>query len=538
LLFHRRYDTLIFETGPLVAMQCAAPVFRQLFKQLFDLSVRIYKNEKGMQMFVETTGKIVEITGFGLTLDQVVAVARQGKKVAVNPRTLEQMQLGRQVLEDAIARGERIYGATTSVGPKTSSRISQADAVEFNRRLLLVHNAGHGPIASHEVVRATMLVLLNSLASGRTGVRPLLAQVIVDALNANRSIAMHVWGSMGQSDMSSMSDLALALFGEVELLTGEALALLNASAMSTAMAALAATELDHLLHFSTLVSALSMEAYAANPSIVSTIALNSRPQEGLRTQGRAIRHYLEGSYILAKEGPRNHQDPLCFRSLPMVQGTVHDHLNFALKQIALELNASQGNPVLSIEDDDLAAVANFDMVSLCMALDVARLAFAPLLTSSTERVAKLVDATWSGLAAGLIEEDGIGAPGFNGVALFHKGITSEARLLTAPVSGELASSSHSNGVMDRASLAALSARKATELCLIGRSIITMELMVAAQAVELRGRLPLGCSTEKLFGFVRQIIPFASIGQRPPNVQPLMNHIEKYGDRIDVLMAIT
>lgn len=478
---------------------------------------------------------MIEITGFNLTLGEVIAVARQGQQVVVSPATFDTMQRGRAVLEAAIARGEKIYGATTSVGPKTTSTISQADAVEFNRRLLHVHNAGHGPLASHEVVRATMLVLLNALASGRSGVRPLLAQVIVEALNSNRAVPMHVWGSMGQSDMSSMSDLALALFGEVELLAGEGLALLNSSAMSTAQAALAAIDMDHLLRFSTLVCSLSMEAYAANPSTVSPIALASRPQEGLRIQGRAIRHYLEGSYILQPGGPRNHQDPLCFRSLPMVQGAAHDSLSFALRQIALELNASQGNPVLSIEDDDLAAVANFDMVSLCMALDVARLALAPVLTSSTERVAKLVDVTWSGLPAGLIEEDGVGAPGFNGVALFHKAITSEARLLTAPVAGELASSSHSNAVMDRASLAALGARKAAELCVLGRSIITMELMVAAQAVELRARTPLGDSAARLLDFVRQVIPFARAGQRPPNVQPLLDHIRTCGEQFDALM---
>lgn len=504
-------------------------------KQLFNVTILICRNVKGVNMVMECTEEVVEITGFQLSLEQIVEVARQGKKLAVSAATFERMQRGRQVLEAAIARGEKIYGATTSVGPKTSSSISQADAVEFNRRLLHVHNAGHGPLAGHDVVRATMLLLLNSFASGRTGVRPLLAQVLVDALNTDRSIAMHVWGSMGQSDMSSMSDLALALFGDMQLQAGEGLALLNSSAMSTALAALAAQDLAHLLRFSTLVSALSMEAYATNPSIVSPIALGSRPQEGLRVQGGAIRHYLEGSYILEKGGPRNHQDPLCFRSLPMVQGVAHDHVQFALRQIALELNASQGNPVLSIDDDDLAAVANFDMVALCMALDVARLAFAPLFTSSTERVAKLVDVTWSGLPAGLIEEDGVGAPGFNGVALFHKAITSEARLLTAPVAAELSSSSHSNGVMDRASLAALGARKAAELAVLGQSIITMELMVAAQAVELRRAAPLGHSAQKLLHLVRQVLPFAAAGQRPPNVQPLLDHLRQHADQVDLLM---
>lgn len=504
--------------------------------QFSDVAIRIYRKVKAINMVTDSTPEVIEVNGFQLMLGQIVAVAREGKKLTVAASAFDRMQRGREVLEAAIARGEKIYGATTSVGPKTSSAISQADAVEFNRRLLHVHNAGHGPLAPHEVVRATMLLLLNSFASGRTGVRPVLAQVLVEALNSDRSIAMHVWGSMGQSDMSSMSDLALALFGDMELQTGEGLALLNSSAMSTALAALAAQDLNQLLKFSTLVSALSMEAYAANPSIVSPIALGSRPQEGLRIQGRAIRRYLDGSYLLEKGGPRNHQDPLCFRSLPMLQGTAHDHLQFALRQISLEINASQGNPVLSIEDDDLAAVANFDMVALCMALDVARLAFAPLLTSSTERVAKLVDVTWSGLPAGLIEEDGVGAPGFNGVALFHKAITSEARLLTAPLAGELASSSHSNGVMDRASLAALGARKAAELAVLGRSIITMELMVAAQALELRGASPLGHSVHKLLRLVRQALPFAAAGERPPNVQPLLDHLQQHADQINLLLV--
>lgn len=479
---------------------------------------------------------IVEVTGHNLTLEMIDAVARQGRRVAIGATAIDQMERGRQALDTAIARGERIYGATTSVGPKTTTRIDQGNATEFNRRLLRTHNAGHGPVASRDAVRATLLALLNSLASGRTGARPLLAHVIAEAINADTPIDMHVWGSMGQSDMSSMSDIGLALFGDAELAAGEALALLNSSAMSTGMAALAVIDLDRLLRLSTLTSALSMEGYAANPSIVSAIALESRPFDGLRLHGGSIRRYLDGSYILDADGPRNHQDPLCFRSLPMVQGTAQDNMTFATGQIIRELNASQGNPVISLNDGGLAAVANFDMVALCMALDVARLGFAPLLTSSAERVAKLVDAIWSGLPASLIEDDGVGAPGFNGVALFHKSITSEARLLTVPLAGELASSSHSNGVMDRASLAALGARRAIELAHLGRSIIAMEMMVAAQAVDLRGRRPLGRVTGALHAFVREALPFTATGGSAPRVQPLLDLIESSGPALDELMA--
>ena len=279
-----------------------------------------------------------------------------------------------------------------------------------------------------------------------------------------------------------------------------------------------------------------MEGYAANPSIVSEVALRSRPFDGLYRHGSAIRKYIEGSYILSQGGPRNLQDPLCFRSMALIHGAAEDSLSFSRQQIERELNASQGNPVISLEHGGLAAVANFDMVTLCMALDVMRLAFAPLVTSSTERVAKLVDTTWSGLAIGLIEEDGIGAPGFNGVALFHKSITSEARLLTAPLAGELASSSHSNGVMDRASLAALGGRRGLDLARLGISIVAMELMVAAQAAELRGRAPLGTVTGQLFAFARQAVPFAGAGHRPPNVQPLLEQLENNRHVVDGMMA--
>lgn len=479
--------------------------------------------------------KTVEVSGHDLTIEQLVCVAIDNAKVSISPAIIQRMEASRQVLNDAIERGERIYGVTTSVGPKTSTEVSQSGAAEFNRRLLLTHSVGHGPLASEDIVRGSLLILLNSFASGQCGVRPLLVEKIVEALNSRQEIDIHLWGSMGQSDMSSMSDIGLALFSDIELAAGEALAIINSSAISTATGMLAFADLSRLLNFSTLVAALSMEGYAANPSIVSDIALQSRPFSGLQKQGLALRKHLEGSFINEKSGPRNMQDPLCFRSLAIIQGAADDSLSFAKQQIELEANASQGNPVISIEHQAIAAVANFDMVTLCMALDVMRLAFSPVVTSSTERIAKMVDVTWSGLAVGLIEEDGIGAPGFNGVALFHKSITSEVRLLCAPVATELASSSHSNGVMDRASLAALSARRGMEMATLCKSIFAMELLVAAQAVELRGSLPIGQNTQKLFDLARDAVPFTPAGNTPPNVEPLLKHLEDNPELIEALI---
>jgi histidine ammonia-lyase len=207
---------------------------------------------------------------------------------------------------------------------------------------------------------------------------------------------------------------------------------------------------------------------------------------------------------------------------------------FAYGQVEAELSASQNNPIVSIEEQALVSVANFDTVSLSMALDIARLGFAPVMTASAERVAKQVDSFWSGLTVGLIEEDGVGLPGFNGLAQFHKAITSEARLATAPVVHELASSSHSNGNLDRAGMAGLAARKTAEVASLCRSIAAVELMVAAQAVEIRQAPPLGAVTTKLHALVREAVPFAAAGDRVPHLDPLLRHL---GERRDAVQAM-
>jgi histidine ammonia-lyase len=424
---------------------------------------------------------------------------------------------------------------TTSVGAKTGVDLDPDQISEFNRRLLATHNIGHGPIAADETARAMMLILLNAMGSGRLGVREQLADVLVDALNSNRTVRVHAWGSMGESDMSPIADLALDLYSGIELKAGEALALLNSSALSTGMAALAIDDLNRQLRFSALVGALSMEAFAANPSPLSEVALLSRPFTGLQTCGRMIRHYLRGSYLFLPDGPRHLQDPLSFRSLSLLLGTALDALQYSTRQIQTELNASQGNPVVSIENDTLVSVANFDMVSLSMALDLARLAMTPVVTSSTERLAKMVDSFWSGLTTGLIEEDGVGSPGFNGLAQFHKSIAAEARLLSGPVVSELPSSSHSNGNLDRVSMAGLSARHAGELATLCRSLFAMELMVAAQAVEARGKKPLGETTSKLLALVREVVPFAGAGRTVPKVQPLLDHLASRASEISALI---
>jgi len=237
----------------------------------------------------------VDITGFDLTIDEIVRVAKEKARVALTPEAVERMKAARAIIDEAVARGEKVYGVTTSVGAKTGVPLAPERIGEFNRRLLLTHNVANGPLASPEAVRAMMLVLLNSMASGRLGVRPLLAEQLTEALNTDRQIDVHVWGSMGQSDMAPITDLALALYGDLDLQAGEALAMLNSSALALGISALAMAELRYSLDLWSLIAALSMEGFAANPSIVSEAALRSRhhaarPRSRHGRAGRSDRH--------------------------------------------------------------------------------------------------------------------------------------------------------------------------------------------------------------------------------------------------------
>lgn len=452
--------------------------------------------------------KHIEIDGKNLTARNVVDIARYGAKVKLANVARTAMRDASAVVDEVLASGEIVYGFNSSVGVKTGVQLASERIEEFNRRLLRTHHMGHGPKAPHECVRATLVVLLNSMASGMPGVRPLLADIVVAALNDDRTVVLHAWGAGGESDMSPMADIGTQLYADTPFKAGEALALLNSSAYSLGMAALAFHDLGVLLDSWLAVSALSMEGYAANPSITSEAALESKPFIGVRTAGELLHASLQGSYLFEPGGPRKLQDPLCFRSLPIVFGNALDTYEFAHRQFLTEIRGSQCNPVVSIKERKLVAVANFDMLQLSMALDTMRLAMIPVMTSSTERIAKMADSFWSGLSMGLIEEDDIGLPGFNGLAYFHKSLTSEGRLLAMPVLHDLPSSSHSNGNIDRFSMSSLAARRTYELGEMCRSLLAMELIVAAQAVELRGCEPLGTSGRKLHRFVRSVVPYA------------------------------
>jgi histidine ammonia-lyase len=462
----------------------------------------------------------VVLTGSDLTLDEVVRVARGGARVGVDPDALERVRASRAAVEEALARGDVVYGFSTGVGMRKRFAI-QEEQEHFNRMLIRGHLIAQGPAAPQDAVRATMVKLANSLAQGTTGARPELVRLVVDALNANATPQVRVLGSVGQADLSAMADLVSGLLDDFALAAGEGLVLIDNNAFSTGLAALAVSDAGTLLDGLEVSGALDLEAFAANPGLLDPALGGARPYPGLLSTLSRLHQLLEGSYLWTQP-PRNLQDPLTFRTLPHVLGAARDALTYVNGVLEVELNSHQGNPVVA-SDGRVIAAGNFEIVPLAAALDFLRIALAPAVTSAAERALKLLQAPLSGLPEGLGARPQLAEPALSELGASVQAFAAEARLLAQPVSFELASTTQHEGIEDRTTMAPLAARRLAEMVELAARVVGVGLTIAAQAIDLRGQPTLGAGTERAFGLVRGRVPFTDAGETlPPDLQSVVD----------------
>jgi histidine ammonia-lyase len=267
-------------------------------------------------------------------------------------------------------------------------------------------------------------------------------------------------------------------------------------------------------------AALDLEAFAANLSILHPDVPATRPYPGLEAAIARLRELLAESALWEEGEARNLQDPLTFRGIPQVLGSVADALNFVERQLEIELNATSWNPLVLISERRLVSLSNLDVAPIAAALDFLRIALAPALTAANERLMKLMQAPFTGLPDGLAAREGLHEDGLAEFGNAGHALAAEARLLAQPVSFELGSTTQAEGIEDRMTMAPLAARRVAEMVELGERIVAIELVVAAQAVELRG-VRLGEGTRRVFELVRERVPFVGEGMTvPPDLEPV------------------
>jgi histidine ammonia-lyase len=448
----------------------------------------------------------VTLTGSELSLDDVVAVARGDARVEVAGTVAERVARGRAIVEEALD-GDPVYGLTTGVGVRKRTRVDPGELAEFNRRLILEHRVGQGDPAPRDVVRAQLLLVANGFARGTSGVRLELLEHLVGALNAGTAPDVRLLGSIGMADLPANADLAFGVLDGFELAPKEGLALLGSNAFSTGLAALALVDALRLLSALDVAALLDLEALAGNVSPLHDDA--------------DLAALLEGSYLWSAGEARNLQDPLSFRCIPQVRAAARAAFGFARARVEHELNTSQENPLVLLDEGRLISVGSFDALPLAQALDVARIGLAPVLTSASERTVKLLQSPVTGLPEGLAAESGLAESGLSEFGVPAQALAVEAKLLAQPVSVETGSTSHHEGIEDRITLAPLAARRLAQMVELGERLAAIELVVAAQAIDLRGRPQLGTATSAAYAAVRGAIPMTNRGEPPPqDLEPL------------------
>lgn len=467
----------------------------------------------------------VVLDGESLTLPDVIRVARGDARVELSRSAFDRMCDARAVIDEASEGEDLVYGVTTGVGAQKRARIGDGQAA-YNRSMILSCRVGQGTPVPEDVTRATMLRLANGFAKATPGVRPVLVERLVAALNERNHPAIRTLGSIGQADLIPMADVAydLAVEPGFALAAGEALALVNNSAFSTALGALAVADCDRLVESLDVSGALDLEAFRGSLAMVHPAVFETRPYPGLGVSLARIRRLLEGSSLWDVGAARNLQDPLSFRCLPQVHGAVRDALTHVKDQLAVELNASQGNPIVVLSERRVISVANFDVLPFAAAIDYLRVALASALTSASERLVKLLQAPLSGLPHGLSPRTGLVEDALSEFGVVGQALAAEARLLAHPVSFELVSTTQAEGIEDRMTMAPLAARRLADMVALGERLLAVELATAAQAIEIRATSRLGAGTRRALALVRDCVPFRREGEAVPALEPLRNLI--------------
>lgn len=474
-----------------------------------DVNRKPDTNESGALASSRDSWEGVTLTGFTLTLPDVVRVARSNVPVTFAPEAVARMDRARTITEHAARSGRSVYGFNTGVGVRKLFGVEPQNSAGFSAALLTSHRTGQGPAVSRDVLRAAMLRLANDFASGAVAIRPEVAQRYLHALNSGEVPAVRSLGSTGCGDLAQLADLAAGL-DLPELAPGEALALINSDAYATAIAALAIADAGRLLRWFDVAAALDLEAFAANVATLDPAADDLRFSPPHCEAAARMRRILDNSYLLIPESERNLQDPLTFRDAPQVHGAFSEALHFASERLHRALNGTQHNPAVLVKEGRVVPMAN-DGLPLSAALDFVRLSLAPVVTCACERILKLLDEHQSGLPEGLQPGDTSSQTSLDMFAMTAQALAAEARLLAQPVSFEVVSSTAARGIEDRMNMGPLSATRLNEMLMLAGRLVAVELVVASQAIDLRQRtqgIQLGRVTQRVFEKVRQRVPFA------------------------------
>ncbi len=474
---------------------------------------------------------MVFVDGGSLTREQVVAVAREGAAVELTEAALDAVAKSRAHIEELASAERPTYGVSTGFGALATRHIPPDRRAALQRSLIRSHAAGAGPPVEPEVVRALMLLRLRTLASGHTGVRPSIVESLAGVLNAGIVPVVPEFGSLGCSgDLAPLAAVALTLMGEgevfdaegvrrpaeealleagidaIQLAEKEGLALINGTDGMLGMLVLALHDLHRLIDIADLTAAMSVEALLGTDRVFAPELQALRPHPGQAVSAARMAGFLKDSPIVAShQGPdcNRVQDAYSLRCAPQVHGAARDTLTAAELVADRELAAAIDNPVV-LADGRVESNGNFHGAPVAYQLDFLAIPVADLASMAERRTDRMLDVARShGLPPFLADDPGVDS-GHMIAQYTQAGIVSELKRLAVPASVDSIPSSAMQE--DHVSMGWSAARKLRRAIDGLTTVLAIELLTAARALDLRAPLTPGPATGAAVAALRQHVP--------------------------------
>ena len=451
-----------------------------------------------------------------------------GVAITLDPACDGIIDAAQAAVERIVAGEARVYGINTGVGSLAHTAISAEQASEMQRRLVVSHSAGTGPPLADETVRRALLLKINTLAQGYSGVRRGLIDALLALLNADVLPCIPSKGSVGASgDLAPLSHMALTLLGEGEARYGgetipasegliraglepivfgakEALAMSNGTQISLALALDGLFAAEDVFAATLVAGSLSVDATLGSDVPFDERINTIRGQQGQIDMAAAYRGLLHTSAIRASHADCDRvQDPYSLRCQPQVMGACLDHLRFAAGVFAREINGITDNPLVFADTGEVLSGGNFHAEPIAMAADTLALAIAETGALSERRIALMNDAHFSQLPPFLVAEPGLNT-GFMEAQVVAAALASENKALAHPSSVDSLPTSANQE--DHVSMATYAARRLSDMADNGAGIAAIELLAAAQGIEFRRPLTSSEALEKAHAKIRERVP--------------------------------
>ena len=474
--------------------------------------------------------KVVEINGSNLYTDSFSKVVLGYERLSISETSKACVNNARNYIKEVIESEVPTYGINTGFGKLSDVSIKKSDLNKLQENLIKSHACGVGEPFPEAVVRGMLLLRINALIKGYSGIRLCVIEKMVELLNNNVIPVVYSQGSLGASgDLAPLSHMALPLIGLGEVyynhqkmqakdglrLAGiepiskleakEGLSLINGTQAMTSVACLAVLEAQRLISMSECTLAMTMEALTGIDEVFFEKIHELRQQSGQIKVAKRMRDILADSKLTTKQGQLRVQDAYSLRCSPQVIGASLDAVDYCKRIVENEMNAVTDNPMVFVEEKRVISAGNFHGQPIALAMDFLSIAMAELANISERRLERMVNANLSnGLPPFLVKNPGINS-GFMIVQYSAASLVSENKALAHPASVDSIPSSANQE--DHVSMGTISARKAKEIIGNSEKVLAMELFTALQAIDFRGAEKLGSCSKRIYDYIRKEVPF-------------------------------